>query len=98
MTTAFNRIFSAWGLSNHQSVGGEQLHCAPLVLYLYIYIIIITVIYLFFYCLSKLSLPQSMSSTFPSSSIPYPTAEIGIGESEQKTVWCSVAYWVKPQQ
>jgi len=44
MTTAFNRIFSAWGLAGHQSVGGEQLHCAPLVLYIIFIIIIIIII------------------------------------------------------
>ena len=66
---------AAWGCAGHQSAGGEQLHCASLVLYILAVVLLLLLFFLF--CPNKLSLSQPTSFSFFSDSLPHATGEGG---------------------
>ena len=87
---------TAQELTGHQSVSGEQLHCASLVLYIPIPLLLLSFYYYYHYyflplCPIKLSLSQPTSFTVFFNSLPHPTR--GAGGSEQAAAWCLAASW-----
>lgn len=57
---------TAWDWAGHHSVGGEQLHCAPLVLYTLLLLLLL----FFLFCPDKLFLSQPTSFYFFQFSLP----------------------------
>lgn len=86
-------VVAAWGLTGNQSVGGEQSHCASLLLRIYVFIIIIfpafSVLLNCFISIHKFYLFFSFLCCSP---------PISPGRSEQTAVCCGAACWVKLQQ
>lgn len=86
---------TAWGMAGHVSVGGKQLHCAPIILYNFI--ITIVILHIIFSSLSVLLSCLHVNPHKPFTFFQFSPLPQG-GRSKQMAVWCWAACGVKPQQ